>query len=81
MATVLTPHRDLFRPRALTCLPRLRTLCAIAAVAALAACASTRIQRSWVRADLGPLNFHQVVSIAGTRSPETRRAMEDSMAS
>lgn len=51
----------------------------LAVLALAAACASTELQQSWVRPNLGPLTFKKVAAVAIARDPARRRMMEDSM--
>jgi len=53
---------------------------ALAAVAFAGACATTQIQSSWAKPDIGPLNFRKVVAMAIAKNPDRRRVMEDAMA-
>lgn len=44
-----------------------------------AACASTELEHSWVRPNLGPLTFRKVAAVAVARDPARPRMMEDSI--
>jgi hypothetical protein len=43
------------------------------------ACASTVLERSWVKPDIGALTFKKTVAVALTRDESRRRLMEDAM--
>jgi hypothetical protein len=42
-------------------------------------CATTQLERAWVKPDLAPLNLRRVVAIALSRNPTRRRIMEASI--
>jgi hypothetical protein len=57
----------------------IRTAAAVLVLLLSIACASTRLESSWVKPDVGQLKFKKIVAAALTRNPGRRRMLEDAM--